>query len=60
MLLAGKSTLSKIAPRLGLAQQQARDEAMEHYLWFPELYCRGCEGGAGPLCIDCCNSGDEG
>jgi ArsR family metal-binding transcriptional regulator len=31
------------------------DEEMEHYLMFPDLYCKGCEGGCGPLCIDCLN-----
>jgi hypothetical protein len=30
------------------------DADMEHYLMFPDVYCR-CEGGCGPLCDDCIN-----
>lgn len=33
--------------------EAATNEEMEHYLMFPDLYCRGHEGGAGPLCDDC-------
>lgn len=31
----------------------ATNEEMEHYLMFPDLYCKGHEGGAGPLCEEC-------
>jgi hypothetical protein len=28
------------------------DDEMEHYLMFPDTYCR-CEGGCGPMCDQC-------
>jgi hypothetical protein len=29
------------------------DDYYDDYLMFPEDYCRGCEGGAGPYCEEC-------
>lgn len=29
------------------------DEEWDHYLMFPEAYCRDHEGGSGPLCDSC-------
>lgn len=36
-------------------ENRVSDEEMEHYMMFPDLYCKNCQSGCGPLCDACLN-----